>query len=114
MDLRPDVTALFAVDKVLAEAASQALLERGLRPPRDVSLVAYDHVAWMTMVSPKVTTVDQHTEEFGATCAQLLIERLAGRLPVEPVTRLVEPSLTNRGSSGAPARHRLPVRSSTG
>lgn len=109
LDRRPDVTALFAANNMLAEAACQVLQERGLRSPDDVSLVAYDDVAWMTMVSPQVTTVDQHTEEFGQACARLLVDRLTGRLPADPVTRLIEPSLLIRGSSGAPASRRSAV-----
>lgn len=103
LDRRPDVTALFAANNVIAEGTCQALQERGVLVPGEISLVAYDDVAWMGMVTPRVTTVDQHTERFGKTCAQVLLDRLTGQLPPAPVTRLIEPSLLLRGSSAAPA-----------
>jgi hypothetical protein len=49
-----------------------------------------------------VTTIDQHTEDFGLVSAQLLVERMTGRGPDAPVTRLIQPSLVLRGSSGPP------------
>ena len=104
LDRRPDVTALFAANNLLAEGAFQALRTRGLRVPEDLSLVAFDDVPWMSMVSPGVTTVDQHTDDLGRACAQLVVDRIAGSAPYEATVRYIEPSLVVRGSTAPPGR----------
>lgn len=102
LDRRPDVTALFAANNRLAEGAFQALRARGLALPADLSLVAFDDVPWMSMVSPAITTVDQHTDELGRTCAQLVVDRLTGAAPAEPAVWYIEPSLVIRESTAPP------------
>jgi LacI family transcriptional regulator len=95
---RPDLTAVFAANNVLAQGAFDRLRSRGLRIPRDVSLVAYDDVPWMSMVSPAVTTVSQHTFEMGQRCAALLLERMADGGRARTVR--VEATLLERESAG--------------
>lgn len=102
LDRRPDVTAVFAANNLLAQGAFRALQMRGLRVPEDVSLAAFDDVPWMSMVSPGVTTVDQHTDDLGRTCAQLVLERITGSAPEETTVRYVAPSVVLRGSTAPP------------
>lgn len=114
LDRRPDVTALFAANNLLAEGAFRALRQRGLRVPDDVSLVAFDDVPWMSMVSPGITTVDQHTDDLGRTCAQLVLDRIAGTAPDRPTIRYAEPSLVIRGSTAPPHRPSAPAAGAPG
>jgi LacI family transcriptional regulator len=109
LDRRPDVTALFAANNMLAEGAFQALQSRGVRIPEDLSLVAFDDVPWMSMVSPGITTVDQHTGALGRACAQLVVDRVAGTAPAEATVRYVEPSIIMRGSTAAPREPMVPA-----
>jgi LacI family transcriptional regulator, galactose operon repressor len=99
---RPDVTALFAANNMLAQGAFQALQHAGRRIPEDISLVAFDDVPWMSMVSPGITTVDQHTDELGRACAQLVVERIAGATAGQATVRYIEPSVIFRGSTAPP------------
>ncbi|WP_200210982.1 LacI family DNA-binding transcriptional regulator [Micromonospora coerulea] len=109
LDRRPDVTALFAANNLLAEGAFQALRLRGLRVPEDLSLVAFDDLPWMSMVSPGITTVDQHTDELGRTCAQLVVDRIAGSESGEATVRYIEPSIVIRSSTATPREPSVPV-----
>ncbi|GLY91881.1 LacI family DNA-binding transcriptional regulator [Actinoallomurus iriomotensis] len=102
LDRRPDVTALFAANNRLAEGAFQALQEGGHRMPDDISLVAFDDVPWMSMVSPGITTVDQHTDDLGRACAQLVVDRIAGGAAGHMTVRYIEPSIVLRGSTAPP------------
>jgi LacI family transcriptional regulator len=99
---RPDVTALFAANNMLAEGAFQALQQAGCAVPREMSLVAFDDVPWMSMVSPGITTVDQHTDDLGRACAQLVVERIAGATAGQAAVRYIEPSVIVRGSTAPP------------
>jgi LacI family transcriptional regulator len=99
---------VFAANNMLAQGVFEAVRSRGLRVPADLSIVAFDDVPWMSMVSPAITTVDQHTDELGHTCAQLVLERVAGSAGERPsaaraaAIRYVEPSVVVRDSSGPP------------
>ncbi len=96
-------TAIFAANNLLAEQAWHVLRERGFALPRDISLVAFDDVPWMTMVVPGITAVAQPTVELGRRAARLLLRRIADPL-CEPSVEVLEPSLVVRGSTGTPPK----------
>ena len=98
-------TAIFAANNLLAEHAWHVLRRRRLKLPRDVSLVAFDDVPWMTMVQPRITAVAQPTIELGRRAADLLLRR--ANEPEAPVALVcLEPSLVLRGSTGPPPAER--------
>jgi DNA-binding LacI/PurR family transcriptional regulator len=94
-------TAIFAANNLLAEHAWRVLRSRELRLPDDVSLVGFDDVPWMEMVSPAITVVAQPAVEMGRRAAALLLRRLASPA-AEPTVERLQPSLVVRGSTGAP------------
>jgi LacI family transcriptional regulator len=94
-------TAIFAANNLLAEQAWHVLRRRGLGIPADISLVGFDDVPWMGMVSPGITVVAQPTEELGRRAAKLLLRRLADPNCLPKVEQL-EPALVVRGSTGPP------------
>ncbi len=53
-----------------------AILEAGLRIPEDISAVGYDGIHMAKMLSPRLTTWRQNSEELGRIAATLLIERI--------------------------------------
>lgn len=53
-----------------------AIAEAGLRIPEDISVTGYDGIHMAKMVSPKLTTWEQNTEELGKTAAKKLIDRI--------------------------------------
>lgn len=92
-------TAIFAADNLLVEQVWRALRQRGLDLPRDVSLVGLDDVAWMGMVEPGITVVEQPALELGRCAARLLLRRLGGSTG-GPVVECLQPRLVVRGSTG--------------
>jgi LacI family transcriptional regulator, galactose operon repressor len=92
-------TAIFAANNLLAEQAWRVVRERGLRLPDDISLVGFDDVPWMEMVSPAITVVAQPTDELGRVAARLLLRRIADPT-CEPAVEQLEPTLIVRGSTG--------------
>ena len=69
-----------------------AITEAGLRIPEDVSVVGYDGIHLNRVISPRLTTWQQNSEELGRTAAARLIERIE-----HPRTTLPE-HLVIRGS----------------
>jgi LacI family transcriptional regulator len=98
IEAEPPPTAIFAANNILAEACLIALPERGLRVPRDISLIAFDDVSWMSMVNPPVTAVRQPVVDMARSAAELMLRRLRedGRGQPGKVVFLTE--LVERGS----------------
>jgi LacI family transcriptional regulator len=94
-------TAIFAANNALAEEAWNVLRQRRLALPGDVSLVAFDDVPWMSMVTPGITAVAQPTVELGRRAARLLLRRLADP-DCAPALEMLQPALITRGSTAPP------------
>lgn len=94
----PPPTAIFAANNILAEACLQALAESGLKVPRDMSLVAFDDVEWMTMTSPPITAVRQPVADMARGAAELVLRRLREDGPAAPTTMVFRTEIQVRGS----------------
>jgi LacI family transcriptional regulator len=100
----PEFTAVLAGNDLLALGAYDALSERGLRCPDDVSVVGYNDMALMDKVSPPLTTVRIPHYEVGAEAARLLLEVLQDP-DRHPRSLLLPLTLVVRSSTGPPAAH---------
>lgn len=101
--LRPGgPTAIVAANNPLADGTWHALRQRGLRLPRDISLVGFDDVPWMEMVDPGITAVAQPAVEMGRRAAQLVLRRVEDP-GCAPLVERLEPLLVVRGSTAPPA-----------
>jgi LacI family transcriptional regulator len=103
LDLADPPTAIFAFNDNLAIGAIQAARARGLRLPRDLSVVGFDDSEHASLITPALTTVRQPLAEMGRTAVSLLRRLLDGQrvetLHVELGTRLVV-----RDSTAPPSR----------
>ncbi len=91
---RRDFTAVFAFNDLIAAGARQALLEHGLRVPRDVSLVGFDDLP--PALDLDLTTVRLPHEELGRTAVRLALEH--AQTPVAPHHIMLDTHLVRRGS----------------
>ena len=80
-------TAIFSANNTMSLGVLQALHERGLNAPDDVSIVGFDDMPWQVAMQPPLTCIAQPTYDIGATAARLLLERIAE--PSRPVRRVV-------------------------
>ncbi len=93
---RPD--ALMTANSAMAIGVLEAMNERGLRPGRDLGLVAFDDAPWTRAVVPPLSVVAQPAYDIGSEAARLLLARIAE--PDAPaVTTVFEAHLVPRGSS---------------
>lgn len=70
-----NATAIFAFNDVMALGAIQALKERSLQIPQDISIIGFDNIDFSDMVSVPLTTVNQPAYEIGQEAArQVLFE----------------------------------------
>lgn len=97
LDLRPRPTAILALSNQLALGALEAVRERGLVIPDNLSLIAFDEQPWASLLSPPLTTLAQPVEEMGTVavdrlCAQIkpggqASRKLLTTLPVRLIER---------------------------
>jgi LacI family repressor for deo operon, udp, cdd, tsx, nupC, and nupG len=57
----------------------EAIRQRGLDCPRDISLVGFDDIRFAQYLHPQLTTVRQPKEQIGHEVVRLLLDILAGR-----------------------------------
>jgi LacI family transcriptional regulator len=106
LDLEKSPTAIFCSNDVMAMAAIDAVRERGMRVPEDVSILGFDDIPQSTLIHPALTTVRQPLEQMGRAATQMLLEILKDpemkpsriALPTELIIR--DSTAKPKGSSG--------------
>lgn len=102
LDAADPPTALLVGGGTLSLPVAQAVRERGLRLPADLSLVVYGDPSWFALSDPPLTTVSVRYPELARRAARLLLDRISD--PAGPGgTQLVPSELVHGGSTGPPA-----------
>jgi len=102
--LLPDPpTAIFAANAMMGMGALQAVHELGLKCPQEISIAIFDDLPFMNIVQPHPTAVSQPAYEIGVRAADLLIDRIEGKVESSERQRIeLDPQLMVRGSTGPP------------
>ena len=98
----PAPTAVFAANDVAAVRVLHRAAEAGVPVPDRLSVVGYDSSHLALTVRPHLTSVHQPREEMGRLAAQMIRERLGGR--VRDAALRVAPVLRERDSTAAAPR----------
>lgn len=91
-------TGVHAGADVAALGLLDALWERGISVPDELSVAGYDNSPTSALAPVSLTTVDQSAVVLGETAGRLLLERIGGR--TSPVSVLLAPRLVARGTTG--------------
>ncbi|WP_027092731.1 LacI family DNA-binding transcriptional regulator [Cohnella thermotolerans] len=100
---RPDVTAIFACNDLLATLVIQTVREHGLSVPDDLSIIGFDNTIHASIVHPSLTTVAQPIENMGKQAVDLLL----GKINDPDITTrkvILLPELIVRSSVTAPGK----------
>jgi LacI family transcriptional regulator len=101
LDLPVPPTAIFASNDVMAMGVMDAVRNRGLRIPEDISIVGFDDIPQASLVHPAITTVNQPLEKMGRVATQMLLDLLLH--PEKDVDRIELPTqLVVRDSCSPP------------
>jgi LacI family transcriptional regulator len=101
LDLEQPPTAIFAVNNIVAAGVVEAARERGLEIPGDLALVCFDDIEHVSRLYPFLTVMAQPAETFGSLAAQLLLDRIAGRVRERRRVVVLPADFIVRRSSGA-------------
>jgi LacI family transcriptional regulator len=101
LDSELALTAVFAGNDLSAIGAINAIVERGLRVPDDVSVVGFDDLRLSAFTTPPLTTVHQPAVEIAQRAMEILIQLSRGRRG-DTMRHLLEPRLVVRKSTAPP------------
>ncbi len=71
--LDKEITAVFCMSDLIASGAYQALMEKGLVPGKDISVMGYDNQELSSSLTPQVTTMALPLPEIGCRAANAVI-----------------------------------------
>ena len=77
----------------------RAIRECDVKCPEELALISFDDLEWFEFTHPSVTAVVQNAYELGAGAAQILANKLAGKLTGRPWRRTLKTTLLIRESS---------------
>ncbi|MCZ6461849.1 MAG: LacI family DNA-binding transcriptional regulator [Actinobacteria bacterium] len=104
LDSGEDFTAIVAANDLIALGCYDALAQRGISVPGDVSVTGYNDMTFVDRVAPPLTTVAVPYQEMGGAAARQLLDLLVGEVRAGapyPPTRLA-PELVVRESTAPP------------
>jgi DNA-binding LacI/PurR family transcriptional regulator len=97
-------TAFIAVNDDTAIGALLEFQARGLRVPRDLSIVGFNNQNICRMARPQLTSVDQQIEQIVAVAVKSLLKQIERPTTGAARIRLIAPELIVRESTGRAAR----------
>ena len=104
--LKGEPTAIFATNDFLAMGALQAIKEKGLSIPRDISLIGFDNQKFSESLVPPLTTIAQPFYQIGKRAAKVLIKKFSTSSKNVPKKITLLPGLIVWDSCGGVARRR--------
>lgn len=91
-------TAVFCINDMTAIAMMQELHKNGMKVPWDVSVVGFDNLNLSEVITPPLTTIDQHIYEMGSSATNILIDAYEKIIRSNYIIQL-EPTLVVREST---------------
>lgn len=76
LDLPNPPTAIFASNDLLAFGTMEAIRQRGLSIPEDISVIGFDDIPQASWVYPALTTVHQPLDKMGRLAVKMLLEHI--------------------------------------
>lgn len=75
---KPYPTAVFAASDDMAAGVINAIVDRGMRVPDDISVMGFDGSNFTDYIRPRLTSMEQPIREIGRLSVELLIKQING------------------------------------
>jgi DNA-binding LacI/PurR family transcriptional regulator len=92
-------TAIFATNNLMTLGVIEAINEKKMKIPADISVIGFDDMPWAKAITPPLTVIKQPGYEMGRRAAELMFQRVEDPKR-EPVQIMMEPSMIVRKSTG--------------
>ena len=96
------VTAIFAQNDMIAFGVYQYLISHGYKIPRDISVVGFDNISFISIMDVPLTTVAQPIHEMGKRAFDILLNTPFNSDSADRVMLSLQPELVVRSSTAAP------------
>ena len=95
---RPD--AVYVAGDYAALGALQVLKEKNISIPDEIAIVGFGNEPFTSLVTPSITTIEQHSTEIGRLTAEAFLRRIEeAAIPPTLNKMILEPELIVRDSS---------------
>ncbi|SFC90533.1 transcriptional regulator, LacI family [Algibacter lectus] len=84
---RPD--AVYVAGDYAALGAFQVLNEQNIRMPEDIALVGFGNEAFTAMVSPTITSIEQHSSEIGQQAAKTFLKHVKNESFTQTLNKII-------------------------
>ncbi len=100
MESKNPPDALFSASDYAALGAMEYLRDHKIKVPEEVGIVGFSNENFTSLVTPQMTTIDQHASEIGRYSAKLFFEEIE-KPSIELIARTItlKPTLIVRGST---------------
>ena len=100
------VTAIFAQNDMIAFGVYQYLISHGYKIPRDISVVGFDNISFISIMDVPLTTVAQPIHEMGKRAFDILLNTPFNSDSADRVMLSLQPELGVRSSTAAPGNQK--------
>ncbi|WP_313874667.1 LacI family DNA-binding transcriptional regulator [Rhodoferax potami] len=100
LEQHPDLTAIFCTNDLMAYGASQALADRNIRIPQDISLIGITDIQLARDMRPALTTVALGIEQVATMSINLLLDLIENPQHEPTIMHVPDPVLVVRASTG--------------
>ncbi|HHW17541.1 MAG TPA: LacI family transcriptional regulator [Firmicutes bacterium] len=94
------ITCVVCANDLMAIGAMRCFQDLGIGVPSQVAVCGFDDITMASLVRPSLTTVAQPAYRMGALAAEMLLERIEKGRDQSPRSRVLEPVLVIRDSTG--------------
>jgi LacI family transcriptional regulator len=84
---RPD--AIYIASDYAALGALQILNEQKIKVPEDIKLVGFGNEPFTSLVTPTITSIDQHSSQIGKLAAQTFLERIKNASTEQTLNKII-------------------------
>ncbi|MEW2394980.1 LacI family DNA-binding transcriptional regulator [Streptomyces sp. NPDC046862] len=99
LDARPEITAVFGFNDLIAIGAMRAARRAGRRLPDDLAVMGFDGLSLGELVEPGLTTLHLDKRQLGRLAIEQMARLHAGEEPLSGADAWVRPELVVRGSA---------------
>ena len=100
----PEITAIFAINDIVAMGILSYAISAGIKVPEELSVIGFDGVKYSQYMNPKLTTIYAPTYDMGRFVVEKAIEALENGTDVSTIEDLMIPCSVKWGQTIGPAR----------